>query len=59
MNSLFDKHLKQYTEDEEAAAELLKTGLKESESTADQAQLAAWTSIARVVFNLHEFITRQ
>ena len=59
LNSLFDKHLKQYTEDEEAAAELLKTGLKESESTADQAQLAAWTSIARVVFNLHEFITRQ
>jgi len=59
LKTLFDNHLKQYTEDEEAAEELLKTGITESESTADPAQLAAWTSISRVIFNLHEFITRQ
>lgn len=59
LGALFDNHLQQYAKDEKAAEELLKTGLRETESTADQAQLAAWTSIARVIFNLHEFITRQ
>jgi hypothetical protein len=59
LSSLFDKHLKQYTEDEKAAEELLKTGLRESDTKAKNAELAAWTSITRVVFNLHEFITRQ
>jgi hypothetical protein len=25
----------------------------------DRAELAAWTHVARVLFNLHEFITRE
>lgn len=59
LSALFADHLKQYTDDEQAAADLLKTGLRESDGMAWKAELAAWTSIARVLFNLHEFITRQ
>lgn len=59
LTELFEKHLKQYTDDEKAAAELLKTGQHKLDSKEQQAELAAWTSIARVIFNLHEFITRQ
>ena len=58
LSQLYDSHLKQFTEDEKAADELLETGLRDSDSKSSKAELAAWTSIARVVFNLHEFITR-
>jgi len=56
--ALFDKHLAQYKADAKAAESLLKVGLAPLPSAADQAELAAWTSVARVILNLHETITR-
>lgn len=55
---LYDKHRRQYAADPAAAQALLKVGDFEASKDADPAELAAWTSVARVVFNLHEFITR-
>ena len=56
--ALFDKHLAQYKADAPAAESLLKVGLAPLPAAADQADLAAWTSVARVILNLHETITR-
>ena len=56
--ALFDKHLAQYKADTKAAESLLKVGLAPLPPAADQAELAAWTSVARVILNLHETITR-
>ena len=52
------KHLKQYQGDVAAADALLKVGAKPADGKLNKAELAAWTSIARVVLNLHETITR-
>jgi hypothetical protein len=56
--TLFGKHLGAYANDAKAAEELLKTGLAPAAKVADPAELAAWTSVARVILNLHETITR-
>ena len=53
-----ERHLQQYSDDEPAARELLSVGLKPFEDGANVPELAAWTSIARIVLNLHETITR-
>lgn len=55
---LADKHLKHYQTDAVAADALLKNGAKMADEALDKSELAAWTSIARVVLNLHENITR-
>jgi hypothetical protein len=48
----------QYKADPKAAAELLRVGQHPLPANADAAELAAWTSVARVLLNLHETITR-
>ena len=58
LTALAAKHLKQYETDAPAAAAVLKVGAKPADPKLDKAELAAWTSIARVVLNLHENITR-
>jgi hypothetical protein len=55
---LYEKHYKQYQAEQDAAAKLLKVGELPAPTDMDNAQLAAWTSIARVILNLHETITR-
>lgn len=55
---LFDKHHEQYTADKAAAKQSLEVGIATAPSSAAAADLAAWTSVARVIFNLHETITR-
>ena len=55
---LHEKHKAEYQADANAAAELLHTGEKPVPNDIDTVELAAWTSIARVVLNLHETITR-
>lgn len=56
--SLIDKHHAQYREDTDAAEKLLNTGLYPLPPNQDKARLAAWTSAARTILNLHESITR-
>jgi hypothetical protein len=52
------KHLDQYTADPAAAQQLVATGLTPASSDVNVADLAAWTSIARTILNLHETISR-
>ena len=42
----------------ESTTELIKVGLAQTPETINPAELAAWTSVARVILNLHETITR-
>jgi hypothetical protein len=58
LTALHERHLKQYKADPKAAAELLRVGYHPLPANADAAELAAWTSVARVLLNLHETITR-
>ena len=56
--ALFEKHSASYTNDPKAAAAILKVGLAPLPKDANPSELAAWTSVARVILNLHETITR-
>jgi hypothetical protein len=55
---LYAKHAKEYAQDKEAALKLLSTGAHPLPKDIEVAELAAWTSVARVILNLHETITR-
>jgi hypothetical protein len=52
------KHDEQYRSDPAAARELLGVGEAPVPRGVDPAELAAWTSVSRVLLNLHETITR-
>ena len=56
--SLYAKHSAAYAADAESAAALSRVGLSGAPEGLDAAELAAWTSVARVLLNLHETITR-
>jgi ubiquinone/menaquinone biosynthesis C-methylase UbiE len=58
LTRLYHQHLAQYQADRAAAAALLKVGDAQPPAGVEPAELAAWTSVARVVLNLHETITR-
>ena len=49
---------KQYTSDPESARQLLAVGESAVDSTIPDHELAAWTSVARVMMNLSEFVTK-
>ena len=57
-SALLDEHLRLYRTDAAAADALLATGGAPVAAGLDRTELAAWTHIARVLLNLHEFITR-
>ncbi len=56
--ALATKHLQEYRADKTAADALLSVGDRPVPKDLDAAELAAWTSAARVLLNLHETITR-
>jgi mono/diheme cytochrome c family protein len=56
--SLLDSHRKQFASDEQSAKELLSIGLSKAPVEISVVELAAWTSVARTIMNLHEFIVR-
>lgn len=56
--ALYEKHKAAYQADMEAAKKLLKVGQSPVPEKIDEAELAAWTHVARVLLNLHETITR-
>ncbi|HTI52133.1 MAG TPA: DUF1549 and DUF1553 domain-containing protein, partial [Planctomycetaceae bacterium] len=58
LSSLESRHLEQYRADQKAAEALLHVGDRPVPADLDLAELAAWTSIARALFNLHEMVTR-
>jgi hypothetical protein len=55
---LYVESLGEYRNDPAAAEKVLSVGLAARDGDADRAELAAWTSVARAVFNVSEFIGR-
>jgi hypothetical protein len=56
--ALLEKHLAQYKQDAKSAQALLASGARPADQSLDPAELAAWTSVARTILNLHETVTR-
>jgi mono/diheme cytochrome c family protein len=55
---LCSKHMDDFASDAESATRLVTTGFAPQPESIDKAELAAWTSVARAILNLHETITR-
>ena len=58
MRSLFEKHLARFQNDHEAARAYVSAGNSPVAEGLNDAEFAAWTSVLRVVLNLHEMIAR-
>ncbi|MCX7665582.1 MAG: PSD1 and planctomycete cytochrome C domain-containing protein [Gemmataceae bacterium] len=58
LQNLLDKHRQQYQQDEASAQALAKIGYATPPAGTNLSELAAWTSVCRVLLNLHEAITR-
>ena len=58
LQGLFEKQRVRYQRDGAAAHELIATGNAPVADDLPAAELAAWTSVARAILNLHETITR-
>ena len=58
MTNLYEKHRAEYTADFDSASMLVETGDAPIAEGVKPDELAAWTSVARVILNLHETITR-
>ena len=58
LQKLLQHQLAEYEADPAAAKELLTVGARPAASDLPPATLAAWTSVARTILNLHEVITR-
>jgi hypothetical protein len=58
LQSLLNKHRDQYANDKNAAKAILSVGISKQPEKADVVELAAWTSVSRVLLNLNETITR-
>jgi hypothetical protein len=55
---LLEKHRQQYATDSKAAEAILAVGISPRPKDANAPELAAWTSVSRVLLNLNETITR-
>jgi hypothetical protein len=58
LENLWQQHVAEYRQDPAAAKSLLTIAGQPLPADLDQAELAAWTSVARVILNLHETVTR-
>jgi Protein of unknown function (DUF1553)/Protein of unknown function (DUF1549)/Planctomycete cytochrome C len=58
LQELYERHLAGYQADPKSAEELLHVGERSAPADLNPAELAAWTSVARVILNLHELVTR-
>ncbi|MCA9062913.1 MAG: PSD1 domain-containing protein [Planctomycetaceae bacterium] len=58
LTHLLDQATAEYTASPEQAAKLLSVGEKQRPQGMSDVELAAWTTIARTILNLHETITR-
>jgi hypothetical protein len=58
LSELLEKHRRDFAADRAAALQLRGVGQSAVDPTIDPGELAAWTSVARVILNLDESITR-
>lgn len=59
LRTLLDGRLKTYRQDRQAALKLLSVGESRRDKRLDAAELAAYTTVASVIFNLDETISKQ
>ena len=57
-DSVYQTHRAHYLENTKLANELVRVGDSTAGHDLDAVDVAAWTSVSRVMFNLHEFIAR-
>ena len=55
---LLERHQKEFASDPSRAEELLRTGISPVPDGVAATELAAWTSVARALYNKHEFLMR-
>jgi hypothetical protein len=58
LSALLTNHRKQYAADAKAAEAILTVGISPRPKNVEVPELAAWTSVSRVLLNLNETITR-
>ncbi len=58
LTELYQKHLAEFRADKAGAQKAVRVGQAPLPKDVDTAELAAWTSVARTILNLHEMITR-
>ncbi|HEY7326662.1 MAG TPA: PSD1 and planctomycete cytochrome C domain-containing protein [Gemmataceae bacterium] len=58
LTELYQKHLTEFQKDMPGAQKAVTVGQLSAPKNMDTAELAAWTSVARVILNLHETVTR-
>ena len=58
VKGLLDRRRDEFEANRKAAGELLAVGIAPRDNTLDPVELAAWTTAARAVLNLHEAIAR-
>lgn len=58
LSEIVASRLAQYRDDRDAAARLLEVGDSPRDASTDEAELAAWTAVGRVMLNLSEFVTK-
>jgi hypothetical protein len=58
LEALVERHRSEFKKDPEGVKKLLAVGIAPVPKDVDAVELAAWTSVARVILNLHEAVTR-
>ena len=58
LKQLLKKHREKFLKDPKSANELVSIGQEPAPENIDHHELAPWISVARVLLNLHETITR-
>lgn len=58
LSKLVERHLLEFGQDPQAASSLIAIGERPVADGVDKVELAAWSSVARALLNLHETITR-
>lgn len=59
LSRLYHKHAAEYAANPQAARELVSVGDTPLPASIATTELAAWTSVSRVILNLHETVTRE
>ncbi|MBT5186604.1 MAG: DUF1553 domain-containing protein, partial [Kordiimonadaceae bacterium] len=58
VREVYNDSLEYFTENTSEADDMLDIGLRPLAGDVDKAELAAWTSVARLIINMHETVTR-
>jgi hypothetical protein len=58
LKKVFDEQLAHYRANADAATKLLAVGESPRDERLDPAELAAWTTVASVILNLDEAVTK-